>query len=169
MKINRRERIALSVFLLALLALCVDQFLLSDQPQTAAAASAVGSAPQRRSTPAVLPEIVVAPRADAPSGLDSVPDVCDWRRIAPIVAPAAAASVAAEAAAVVTAVAEFTGRHKLGGVVLGPRPAAIVSGRVIRVGQSLEGVPLIEVRRDSAVFLADGQRVELRLERPQAP
>ncbi|MBK8915612.1 MAG: hypothetical protein IPM64_13640 [Phycisphaerales bacterium] len=164
MKVNRRERAAIGIFLFALLALCVDQFLLTDQPQ---AASAAGSSPQRRSAPAVQAEIVVAPLVAEPSELEIVPDVCDWRRMTPIAAQSLAARGAAEAAAAESAASEFTGRHKLGGVVLGPRPAAVVSGRVIRVGQSLDGLPLIEVRADAAVFLADGERVELRLERPQ--
>lgn len=64
--------------------------------------------------------------------------------------------------------AEFQRRHRLDGILAGPRPVAIIDGVVCRPGTRLDGFTLIRIEPTRVVFQRGSQRVELRLE-PQVP
>lgn len=152
MKINRRERIGISVFLVALLALAVDRLLLTDaEPRAAAAAQA----PSRLASAADL--AALQPQPLPSSAPDLVENVFAWARVR---------SAGTAPATEVAVLSEFQQQHQLEGVVLGPRPAAVISGRVVHLGGVLNGFRLEEVSRTSATFVADQQRVTLTIRRP---
>jgi len=65
-----------------------------------------------------------------------------------------------------TAGEAFAGRHKLTSVILSSRGgSAVVDGKIVPVGQALDGFTLLRVTRDSAIFGTGGEEVELHLRR----
>lgn len=60
------------------------------------------------------------------------------------------------------------GRSLRGMVLNGKHSYANVDGRLIRLGESLDGWRLIRLNTDSAIFLRRGQRQTLVLQRPRA-
>lgn len=57
----------------------------------------------------------------------------------------------------------FAARHALRGVITGERPMAILDGKVVRLGDELDGLRLIEVHRMHVVFSDGAERVILRV------
>lgn len=78
-------------------------------------------------------------------------------------APAQGAPVPAS-----TAGENLDGRSLRGMVLNGKHSYANVDGRLIRLGESLDGWRLIRLNTDSAIFLRRGQRQTLVLQRPRA-
>jgi len=61
---------------------------------------------------------------------------------------------------------QFAQRHTLTSVILTSRGgSAVIDGKVVPVGQVLDGFRLVRLTRQSAVFEAGGEEVELRLRR----
>lgn len=154
MKINRRERIALGIFSTALVSLAVDKLLLpAAEPK-----EAHGMDAPARVKSATDPGTLLRPFPAPTSAPAEISDIFAWTRLG-VVAPSAAAPIESDVA--------FGTNHKIEGVVLGPRPAAIISGRIVRVGDELDGFRLEAVTADGATFVADQRRVVLAVERPK--
>ncbi len=60
----------------------------------------------------------------------------------------------------------FESRHRLGGVVLGRRSIALIDGRPYTLGDSIDEMTILEIRRDYIVL--SGPDGELQLEVPRA-
>lgn len=60
----------------------------------------------------------------------------------------------------------FESRHRLGGVVLGKRSIALIDGRPFTLGDSIDEMTILEIRRDYIVLSGPGG--ELRLDVPRA-
>ncbi len=62
--------------------------------------------------------------------------------------------------------ARFAEHHTLTSVILtADGGSAVVDGKVVPMGQAIDGFTLVRLTRSTAVFEADGQQVELRLRR----
>ncbi|MFG0250384.1 MAG: hypothetical protein ACF8OB_15980, partial [Phycisphaeraceae bacterium JB051] len=55
------------------------------------------------------------------------------------------------------------GRIKLQSTVMGARPAAVINGRIVQVGQTFEGMVLKEVRNRQVILEFNGRLVSLRM------
>jgi hypothetical protein len=64
---------------------------------------------------------------------------------------------------------DFGARHRLVGVMLGPRPLAVIDDRVLAVNSELEGYRLVEVQRDFVTFVHPVTRVRVKLEVAKGP
>lgn len=162
MNLDRRSRIALGLMLLALLALAVDRLVLPP-PRAAVAAGPSGddsARPAEFDTDPALPP--PEPERRVPPADFETSDVFALSRIGVQAIPPkdAAARLNAES---------FSAVHVLRGTLLGPSPAALLDRRQVRVGQSVDGYRLIEVKRDAAVFSDGVETVELRLMLRRAP
>jgi hypothetical protein len=61
---------------------------------------------------------------------------------------------------------QFAEQHTLTSVILtSGGGSAVIDGKVVPVGQAIDGFTLVRLTRSSAVFAADGAEVELRLRR----
>jgi len=169
MKLGKRQKVFLAIFVLGLLALVVDRTFLRPQggaqaasaeslgageaaPPSSEAVNASGKAPgagvaerlnQLWSGDAAALEQMRDPFALPPSWFDNVID--NGVRIA-------------------DAVALFLHKHRLGAVVLeGQESYAVVNDRFLVPGQEIGGFRLIAVHDRSAVFEQEGKRAVLEL------
>ncbi len=60
-------------------------------------------------------------------------------------------------------------RHRLDAIVLGPTPVAVISGRVLRVGEALDGATLVEISRDAVALRDLSTGASIRLDLPHVP
>lgn len=65
--------------------------------------------------------------------------------------------------------AEFRGRHRLVGVMLGRRPLAVVDDEVLALQGELDGWRLADIQRERAVFLHPQLGIQVVLELEQGP
>jgi hypothetical protein len=63
----------------------------------------------------------------------------------------------------------FADRHTLEGVILGPKPMAVVDGRLLSPGAALDAYTLVEIQRDRVVFERHGDSERVTLTLPQRP
>jgi hypothetical protein len=175
MKLTMRKKAFLAVGAVALLALMVDRaFLNGDRtgPKTGQAAVGQGLDPAGRYAAPNRPEVAKAspPRLTLPGRLARA---CS-ARAAPagirdaFAMPASwAAELRAEVATSKPAVPvgeTFRARHRLTAVMVDSAGGqAIVDGRLLKVGQTLDGFVLSSVQMRTAVFTNDEGSVELRL------
>ncbi|MAX23532.1 MAG: hypothetical protein CMJ19_03420 [Phycisphaeraceae bacterium] len=57
----------------------------------------------------------------------------------------------------------MVGRIRLQSTVMGARPAAVINGRIVQVGQTFEGLVLKEVRNRQVILEFNGRLVSLRM------
>ena len=57
----------------------------------------------------------------------------------------------------------MVGRIGLQSTVMGARPAAVINGRIVQVGQTFEGLVLKEVRNRQVILEFNGRLVSLRM------
>ncbi|MFO8012812.1 MAG: hypothetical protein R6X20_05835 [Phycisphaerae bacterium] len=186
MTLTRSRKIILAVLAVAVVALVVDRLVLAPPasgPKHARAAptpSPADTAAKTRATPspaAATPSETVgrpalAERLEAtaerfqldPETLRDgfVPSqawLVDLVEPAPEAAPEAVETQASPAE-------QFAEQHTLTSVILTTGGgSAVIDGKVVPVGQVLDGFRLTRLTRSSAVFEADGEEVELRLRR----
>ena len=185
MKLTKQRKIYLAILALALVALAVDR-LLSPSGGTApseARASSDAPAAQRPAPEARKPE-AKATAKDAPSassvladrleemrrekGLDladaaAVPDAFTAPKSWPAVSGAGQATPRQSLAE------KFAASHRLEAVMLGSESNyAVVNGRCLRVGETLDGFRLVAIGKQSATFDSEGLQVRLTLEKSDA-
>jgi hypothetical protein len=166
MKLTTERKIYLALLGLGLLVLGVSQFsfgssapaqdpaeMLVRQPKDI---SAVAAAPDIR------PAVSVAERLRAFSRTHLAPGGNCLDAFQTLHAPEPTATPAVVAPAV-----SFQQGHRLQAVVMaGPRSHAIINGRLITLGQSIDGYRLVEVKPRSGVLQSAKERVELRMVQP---
>lgn len=178
MRDTRRKHIALVVLGVALAAFAADRWLSGDEQSQGAVAQANAASPTKTPLSATLtldkapkmptrPESLLACRLEelthgqGGEGRDIFRPSVQW--IAPKPTPAAKAE-----ADVVEAdpVSVFQSRHKLSAVLVnGGGGAAVISNTLMRVGQSLDGFRLNEIRRNAVTFTApDGRTIVLSID-----
>ena len=64
---------------------------------------------------------------------------------------------------------DFASRHRLGGVIIGDKPLAVIDDRLLPIGSELDGHTLVEVHRDCVVFRQVGTELLVTLELEQRP
>lgn len=101
----------------------------------------------------------------APSAGTVVPDVFVWNRIYNAGPGAAQTPADGSEPGGRDMLADFQARHQLQGTVLGPNPMISISGRTLRIGDSIDGLRLEAVRDGEAQFISDHGSVVLRVSR----
>jgi len=182
MTLSRSRTIVLAVLALAVTALLVDRLVLAPSaggPARARAASTAEGSPSGTGeasspAPATSPQADPGPRlADS---LEAVAEPCelDPDRLRDGFVPAKAwleelvePPPEAEASEPQTSPAtRFAERHTLTSVILTSHSgSAVIDGKVVPVGQTIDGFRLIRLSRRSAVFEGDGEEVALHLRR----
>ncbi|MCY2929634.1 MAG: hypothetical protein NTV86_09105 [Planctomycetota bacterium] len=178
MKNTKRRNLALAVLGLALAALVVDHFTSAetDAPGTVAQAKAAGPVKAPSGVTLTLdkapdmpcrPESLLACRLEdmTRSSKGEFRDV--FQPSVQWIAPKASPAVRTEPDVVESDPAQvFQARHKLSAVLVNSGGgAAVISNTLMRVGQSLDGFRLNEIRRNAVTFTApDGRSVVLSLD-----
>lgn len=160
--VSRRERLLMVIGGVGLLALLVDRVWVA--PDSAQAATLPGGLrPQRAAAIAAADLALNLPRpASAPAVPEDLPDVFLRTRLFPE-GIAAAAVAAAPGSAVPPETDTFVQAHRLRGVVLGPRPLAVIDNRTLRVGDRIDGAVITAIRPKEVELARDGQRILLPL------
>ena len=166
-------------FGLAVTALLVDRFVLHGERSLGpSAAKADQGAPLSAPTPGEPEEPLIAPKSTIDERLAAY-DAVNPRRDPFVLSEAMRATLKAAAEQQEeaqeahgqpesTPADEFAAAHQLEAVLISETgQLAIVDGRPIRVGESLDGFRLAGVETLAAVFERDGQRVRLSI--PQSP
>jgi hypothetical protein len=181
MKLTTSRKACLALLCLAMTALAVDRLILSPGQAGPAHAQAVSAGPGAPSSPQPVPA-----SAAAPAAFKSVKSVSarlaelarredlDPAQIPDAFAPPKSWTIQSAAAPAGGAGAKtsFAQTHSLTAVTLAAgRTHAMVSGRMMAVGEKLDGFRLVDISRYSVVFepVEGGQRVELQLETPAKP
>jgi hypothetical protein len=165
MALTREQRIYLSVLAVAGAALAADRLFFGvTSPAVAAAANAIEQVATKPLEPVTqepasarfAARLRAAARStdDAPvDNLFAVRLVHENKAEQP--APAAASN------AVRLNADAFRLAHRLSAVATGKGAYAVVNGRTVRMGEEIDGMSLIEVTREAAIFEGSGVRVEL--------
>jgi hypothetical protein len=175
MKLNKRQKLLVCLAGLAVIALLVDKFVLrgeGDLGPSAAEADQGSPLSAPAPTPGGPEEPLIAPKSTIDERLAAY-DAVNPRRDPFVLSEAMRATLAAaaeqqkEAQQVhpqpeTTPADEFAAAHRLEAVLISESgQLAIVDGRPIRVGESLDGFRLAGVETLAAVFERGGQRVRL--------
>jgi hypothetical protein len=182
MTITRRKTLV-GVLAIVLVVWLIDALGGSKGPATAKARSAAGASqvsspaapggarPMLAADVALPADDTAAPRARAPIS----PELDQLDRDLFVPTPAMAAALdevsappeePAPASAPAAPEAPFENRHSLQGVILGPRPLAVVDGRLLPVGTQIDGHTLVRIERDTATFRDGSTEVVLKLTLP---
>ncbi|MCE9591975.1 MAG: hypothetical protein K8S99_15820 [Planctomycetes bacterium] len=187
MKLSRERKVFLGILGLGLTALAADRFVISPTGPRSAQASIASvvqdSATQAQPVPAA-PEAATAPIAPANTvrvahqlesfgqeqGLRADETANAFQPSAAWLAEDEASAPKPQSLAPVgpPPAQAFTAAHKLNGVMAkGGGGYAIINGRAVTVGQTVDGFRLVEVSRRSAVFQSStGEQAELTLQTP---
>lgn len=158
MKPSKRDRAALIVLMVGVIALAVDRLLLPP-PSAAGGADGLDSASSAVDLPQPDREMRAPPSATAPAPLPGlVPDVFDLSRLAAL---GSGTPLVDEGQPDETAVEAFVRRHALQATIFGPNPIALVGHRKLRIGDRLDGFVLESISDREAVFLSDTGRAVL--------
>jgi hypothetical protein len=177
---KRRKKMALGVVVLGAAAMIADRTMFGTVEPAPASAAAPKSAPSKAGTPSAKDakaarDALVTPELVFPKSIpqaDSLEDIRDW--FAPhalptkvqdgkVTGPTSSDGAPAKAA---SAAATFEEQYRLDAVVIiGAARMAVVGGRWLRVGDTLEKKDgrLVEVLEDSAVFEFGGEKKTLRV------
>jgi hypothetical protein len=176
MVLSRKAKVYLGVLPLAVVALLVDRLVLDGGKPGPEQASAAPMAARPTKPSALQPAPVAAVPAPAPPApsppLGRLAALMRGRQIDPqhvrdAFAPAPswlppAPEPPAPKAPEPKKLPDFQDRHELTAVIMGPQGArAIVDGKCLAVGQTLDGMKLISIGRKTAVFAGGGVRAEL--------
>ena len=182
MTLTRSRKIVLAILALAATALLVDRLVLAPSASGPARARAAPTADERpegagaakSASPPTAPEVGSGPRLADRLETVATPFDLDPDRLRDGFVPADAwleelLEPPAEAETPepqVSPADRFAERHTLTSVILTARSSsAVIDGKVVPVGQTIEGFRLIRLTRQSAVFEAGGEEVELSLRR----
>jgi len=175
MQLSKTQKIYLALGVIAVAAFVVDRVFLGSGSRGPAPARAAADTPgpaAAQPPPAPAPPLAV-PRSDRPSLADRLDalakdaDVDVGRMRDAFVPPPSwiAVTKSPEPEVVEPSAAEkFAASHTLTAVLLaGKGGCAVVNGKVIQVGQEVDGFELVSLARECAVFQGGQERVELRL------
>ncbi len=177
MQLSKTQKIYLALGVIAVAAFVVDRVFLRSgsggpAPARAAADTPGPAAARPPAMPAPAPPVAVPP-SDRPSlaaRLDALakdPGVdVGGMRDAFVPPPSWIAEVKSPEPEVVepSAAEKFAAAHTLTAVLLaGKGGCAVVNGKVVQVGQEVDGFELVSLARECAVFQGGQERVELRL------
>lgn len=118
-----------------------------------------------RGDPAAFAGVIAGFSRGAPSAGSVVPDVFAWDRLNNAGPGAAQTPADGSEPGGRDMLADFKARHQLQGTVLGPNPMVTISGRTLRIGDSIGGLRLKAVRDGEAQFISDHGSVVLRVSR----
>ena len=175
MKLTTSHKVYLAILGLALTAFLVDRLVLGGGSGRAAAPASVSGeeAAPSGEQPLLLPSTDAGASSDKPSLADRFQALAGTADLDPAEAKDAFAPskiwlTGPKATRLVTMRPspgeEFAGKHRLTSVFMAREGSwATVDGKVIQVGQELEGFRLISVTCDSAIFRSGQDRVELKL------
>lgn len=164
-EISRRERLLIFTVAIGLMALVVDRLWLAPDAVGGATLPA-GLRPPRAAAFAAGDLALDLPQpASAPTVPDDLPDVFLRTRLFPDGLPAAGAGPdgATSALAAPPAMDRFIEQHRLQGVVLGPRPLAVIDDRTVRIGDRIDGAVVIAIRPREVELTLEGRRILLPL------
>jgi len=184
MTMTRSRKICLVVLGLAVVALGTDRLFLGGPGRPRAASASVlptteGAAPatpqdawaaptaERPPTLASRLEAAVEPFAVDPTKMRDAFTIAEtWLPELQEPAPAPTTESPEPAEPQPTAGEVFATRHTLTSVILTSRGgSAVVDGKIVPLGQAVDGFTLLRLTPESAIFGADGDEVELRLRR----
>ena len=186
MQLSTRHKFWIAVLGLGLTALAVDRFILPHDPTSAdAAASPAGAAALLVDRPSSPPPASPIPSPAPPAGAgnsDSLAfllrGICVHKRlnvatVRDAFSPPPAWTRQAEPPESKRAAPDwsrkFAGSHRLTGVMLaGRRSQALIDGKLVAIGQSVDGCKLIAVTTNSATFVREGTPVTLALDPKRA-
>ncbi|HEX8877374.1 MAG TPA: hypothetical protein VF777_11530 [Phycisphaerales bacterium] len=164
MALTREQRIYLSVLAVAAAALTADRLFFGvTNPAVAAAADVIEQATSKSIEPVNQEPASArfAARLRAAAGTSDAPveDLFAVRLVNEEV-PAEAVSQP-EVDSSRASADSFRLAHRVTAVATGKGAYAVINGRTVRTGESVAGLTLVEVTRESAVFEGEGVRVEL--------
>ncbi|MBL7140608.1 MAG: hypothetical protein ISS74_06830 [Planctomycetes bacterium] len=183
MTLTRSRKLCVAILGLALAALAVDRVFLASGtsgPKAAGASSlpapdsadAAGASQDKKTLPAADRPPTLAARLEsaaeqfalAPTEMRDGFSIAEtW--LAELQVPTAA-HPPGPAEPQPSAAEAFAGRHTLTSVILTSQGgSAVIDGKVVPLGQAVDGFTLLRLTRESAVFGAAGEEVELRLRR----
>jgi len=181
MTLTRSRKIILAVLALAVAALLADRLFLSgtSEPKRAAASPATTETPPAAVEPASPESEGTAPAQEAPLLARRLQAIAEQLELDPArlrdgftlpkawleelqePPPASQEAEPEESPAV-----RFAEQHTLTSVILtSGGGSAVVDGKVVPMGQAVDGFTLVRLTRSTAVFEAGGEQVELRLRR----
>lgn len=159
--ISRRERILMISVGLGFLALGIDRVWIT--PDAADAGTLPpGQRPQRTRAATDLALDLPQP-SSAPAVPDDIPDVFQRTRLFPEGIPASGGGSESPESGSSLDASQFAQAHRLQGVVLGPRPLAVIDDRTVRIGDRIDGAVLTAIRPKEVELALDGERILLPL------